>query len=335
VSATPNHDLEIRMRVAVGGISAKTTMRQNHDEPIGKILAKAGFEIVNPGERADVFLCIDYKYEDIVKARKSGLGKQHSILLRNEPITVWPKNYRIQAHKEFDLIINMDRLSTHNCVSEYHPQFWPTNYGNNPIEKRNLNRPIFIYSNKLSFVKGEYYSLRRECLHKIPEIDHYGNNWNLDFIKKLKILLGTLRIEMSAKHFRLKNGSKYWFKNWKSWKGVASNKYKLYEQYKFAIVIENCDDSLTEKIFDAFFNFTIPIYVGPNLRDWGIPEALAIQVNPNISDIKLGIEKAKLKNYQSWKIELKEWLEKEETKKNWSSTEVFQRLIGAINRIST
>jgi hypothetical protein len=50
----------------------------------------------------------------------------------------------------------------------------------------------------------------------------------------------------------------------------------LFNQYKFVFVCENCDDYITEKIFNCFFSRTIPIYCGSNKINYYFNESVFI-----------------------------------------------------------
>jgi hypothetical protein len=97
------------------------------------------------------------------------------------------------------------------------------------------------------------------------------------------------------------------------------------------LIVENSLDALTEKLFDSFFNCTIPVYVGPDLSSWKIPQKLAIQVNPSIEDVQRGINYAMTIDYEKWKYELINWLEEDETRNYWASESVFKRLFKVID----
>ncbi len=306
-------------------------MHQGHPKSFFKILQEAGYAVVDKMEDAEIFLSIDLKKDDIRLAQRSGIKREKCILIRNEPEIVWPLNYKKIAQKYFGVIVDLDRLSDGNSISLGHPQFWPAQIGIRELEFRNQSKAVFVFSNKLSFVKGELYSFRRECLVKIRNLDHFGNSWDLSLSKRIKIIIGTLRIEITARNYRFKYGAKHWFSKWHSWLGPVPDKYGKYQDYKVALIVENSLDALTEKLFDAFFNCTIPVYVGPDLNSWKIPPKLAIQVNPNIEDVQRGISNAMTIDYEKWKCDLISWLEEDETRNYWSSESVFNRLFKIID----
>lgn len=309
-------------------------MHQGHSKSFFEILKEADYVVVDKMEDADIFLSIDLKKDDIHLAQRSGIKREKCILIRNEPEIVWPLNYKKIAQKYFGVIVDLDRLPDGSSITLGHPQFWPAQMGMKELQFRNQCKAVFMFSNKLSFVKGELYSFRRTCLVKIDRLDHYGNSWDLSLSKRIKILIGTLRIEITAGNHRFKYGAKYWFLNWPRWLGPVHDKYGKYQDYKVGLIIENSIDALTEKIFDSFFNCTIPVYVGPNLDSWKIPQELAIQVRPDIGDVQTGINYAMNIDYEKWRSDLIYWLDKEETRNRWSSEFVFRRLFKIIDSVA-
>ena len=50
-------------------------------------------------------------------------------------------------------------------------------------------------------------------------------------------------------------------------------------------MIENSLDYISEKLFDCFKSGTVPIYIGPNLEEFGIPSNTVIVAPDNIEDL--------------------------------------------------
>ena len=66
---------------------------------------------------------------------------------------------------------------------------------------------------------------------------------------------------------------------WKNYKGLADNKYEIYQRYKFAMCLENTYGTrgyITEKIMDCFKAGIVPIYKGaPDIQKY-IPDSTYI-----------------------------------------------------------
>jgi hypothetical protein len=65
--------------------------------------------------------------------------------------------------------------------------------------------------------------------------------------------------------------------------GEVVDKHQIMKDSKFSLVIENSNFVITEKIFDAIINGSVPIYIGPELSNFGIPKEVAIEYNYKLS----------------------------------------------------
>jgi hypothetical protein len=103
--------------------------------------------------------------------------------------------------------------------------------------------------------------------------------------------------------------------------------------YKYSIVIENTSNYVSEKLFDSLLSGCIPIYVGPDLSLYDLPENLYLQAEPNFADIKSKMTHAQEQNYEEWAENVKVWLEQANTKENWSQEFFFKKILTAIKKI--
>lgn len=121
---------------------------------------------------------------------------------------------------------------------------------NNPyyFEDINLNKKEFkskklmtnISGNKYSNNPKELYTARRNVIQYFEdsnsnEFDFYGVGWNK--------------------------------KEYKNYKGIVDDKIEIYQNYKFALSLENMihtNGYITEKILDCFKAEIVPIYLGPD-----------------------------------------------------------------------
>jgi len=142
---------------------------------------------------------------------------------------------------------------------------------------------IIIQGNKFSARRGELYSLRREIISKLSEVDLFGTNWNkgfgFDFFHWSSSFINTNLKDFSFKSLR-KIG-----KTHKNYCGEVENKHELLSKYKIAIVIENSPDFVSEKLFDAVRSGCVTIYVGPNLIKYGIPQGSSIETIANSASL--------------------------------------------------
>jgi hypothetical protein len=83
---------------------------------------------------------------------------------------------------------------------------------------------------------------------------------------------------------------------------------------------------MSEKLFDALFAGCIPIYVGPKVANYGIPEGLVIQAEPNLESIQLACESARRADYDAWFRRMKSYLDLDSTRAKWSHENVYQEI---------
>jgi hypothetical protein len=64
--------------------------------------------------------------------------------------------------------------------------------------------------------------------------------------------------------------------------GPVEDKHAILKQSKFNLVIENAPETVSEKLFDALLAGTVPIYLGPKLSDYKLPNGLVIEYDGNV-----------------------------------------------------
>jgi hypothetical protein len=233
-----------------------------------------------------------------------------------------------------DLIVDVGRPNASGGIRVNWPQTWNLDYIEgiqNPNVPR-ANRFAVINAHKLSFVPGELYSLRRHFVTQSAQIDTWGPNWDakiwrrgMTAIKEFIIALGHgAGVSLSA--------LKFWFNNPTSYRGLSSNKLETLASYRYSLVIENTAEFMTEKLFDSVFAGTFPIYVGPEIELFGIPSFVALQASPNVDSIAKAMEAALDVDLESWRTKTLSWLKSEGIEQQWSSMNVFESIVIAIER---
>jgi alpha(1,3/1,4) fucosyltransferase len=266
-------------------------------------------------------------YFDIVNGISSDpLVKK--VLIRQEPEIVLPNNYKKKYTSKFDQIISVGRDSNHVGFSVNWPQIIPKQV--KLIKNRDPNKVVLINRNLLNFKSPELYSLRREVCFKSNQIDLYGFGWNIPATSSLK----TIMIEVQKflkKPTKIKlSGARYFLRKQKNYKGVALDKIEVMQQYKIALIIENSPIYVSEKLFDSFAAGCIPIYVGPNLDYYDIPDSLYLQSDSNYKSIINNFKVARCIDYELWLSQLNDWLSANRTYENWSKEFFLKRIIDLI-----
>lgn len=315
-----------QIRFHVFGANGGIPLSVNADNSLKDLLSKTNL-LGGPNRGgSDWALVVDVNRSALKSIKALGFEPERSILIRNEPEIVCPLNYSKRVSKKFACIIDVGREGEDSSYSTPWPQSWPAPSGEHSLVAGRLTRPVIINANKLSMIKGELYSLRREVINA-NLVDVYGPKWGSGLNHRLRTLLGETLIALFARrlpHFR---ALKLWFAKHPSDQGVCFDKHETLRGYRTAIVIENDKTYMSEKLFDAFFAQTVPIYVGPPLSNYGIPPELVITAQPNLKDIKLAIEKSLELDYESWKSELDKFLERSEIRETWEAHRVHHRLL--------
>lgn len=228
------------------------------------------------------------------------LEPKRCILIRQEPHVVCPENYSTSTIALFGKIVDVGRACPESTLSIPCPQVWPEALPDpGSMTSRNLSTPVLMNANKMSFIRGELYSLRREIIHR-EVVDLYGPRWDSKVLARMKTLAGELAICLrSFKKPSAKSIAK-WFRSHPRYLGLAADKISVYSGYKVVLAIENSREYMSEKLLDAIFAGCIPVYVGPPLEDFGIPEALVVQSEPNPRAVASAIKIAKAMDYPTW-----------------------------------
>lgn len=318
-----------QFKVYVGGLYGSSLLSPRSPETLKSKLRDFGFTIVGLNEDPDTYVAYDYDEDDSRRVETLGIPAERRILIINEPKVVWPLNNLNRNLLKFGLTLSLGRPGVFRENGENWPQFWVEDTPKN-IEYTRSSRSAIICGNKLSLLPAELYSLRRLAVSRIREIDLYGGGWDYRFTKKIKIMLSTLKITVKARQLPHWRGIRSWFWPILKSNGAPKDKLDLLARYRTTIVIENSREYMTEKLFDAFFARTIPIYVGPELDSYSIPKDLVIIAEPSISSIRAGILESELTDYDKWQRSVQEWLSREDVKANWKQEEVFLRIFNRI-----
>lgn len=257
-------------------------------------------------------------------------------LLRNEPPVVIPANYKSSRLTYFKKIIDFGVDQSNGGFALPWPQDWEKLRPYVFFREERLERTVVVASNKISFIDGEMYSLRRECQHLLPDIDLYGTGWNATSIRSALEAAKALGIAVFSKYPISKTAFRNYLARRKNYLGFSTNKLDTLSRYRQSLVIENYKGYLSEKLFDSFFAGTLPIYVGPPVHSFGIPRDLVIEANPNPTSIVEAINIGKNLDLSKWRARCWEFLNDPSVRKKWDLNEVFSTTLRIIeNKVGT
>lgn len=313
-----------------------------------------GFEL-STGMDGDYLLCVDHNAKDYRKFIRNGGSPERATLLRLEPESVFPSQYQSRIERKYALIFSPGRI-------KQEPNFWigwPYKFAANPnlpeaneirfdsYMREQMAAGVYAYNNwtkrvapatliaanKVSPIRQENYSIRRTLAKEIPRanLQVYGLLWNDSFTKKIKHRL-------AIAFFNLKQGtlpnfvSIYGglFNTYDSSFKEIDDKHKILRESKFSVVIENCNSYASEKLIDALINGCIPIYIGPKLKDLGLPENIAVEATgkpAEILEIMGSIQEGEVKEYLSSSAR---FLGDNQFLKNWTEDSVYAKVVDRI-----
>ncbi len=257
--------------------------------------------------------------------------KKRLFLLLMESEIIRPSNFKKQNHKYFEKIFTWKDSIVDNkkyikfCI----PQNIPENF---TLHNKKRKLCTLISSHKLHNHPYELYSERvraiRYCEENNIDFDLYGMWWDrFTFRHKLINTFGPLFPWFKYIKNIFHNLS---FKRFPSWKWKVDSKNETLSQYKFAISYENARSIpgyITEKIFDCFFAWCIPIYLwAPNIDNF-IPKNTYIDKNDFTSYKELYeyIIHMPKNEYENYKTNIKKFLTSKKIKK--FSSEEFSTIL--------
>lgn len=283
----------------------------------------------NSNLRDAIFLDFD---ENTLRHIKSLESIARMVLVRHEPKVVRPQNFRISYLKHMDLIVDLGRPIDSDRLRTNWPQNWDLSRLNEFVlrDHARLDRFVLMNANKLSFVSGELYSLRRKLVSRQGDIDTWGPEWDASIAQKLTKALKELVLAIWHTGVFSIQAAGSLLKAPKVHKGVSSDKIETLSQYRYSVVIENSLEFMTEKLFDCLFSGTFPIYVGPSLERFELPKFIALQADPDFESVAKAMQLAKEVDLVHWREKSLDWLNSKGIKQKWSIEYVIPKIVEII-----
>jgi len=275
-----------------------------------KILQGLGFGVSkNPSSK--YLLMIDHNEKEYRRYIREGGSRENAFLLRLEPKVIYPKQYSDKIESNYQRVFSPGLIKPRDGTSKVFG--CPYQYQANPVvptlvEHQHqsvyldmsddevleswLGRDIcisMVAANKVSSQKVDNYKIRRQIARESSTeiLEVYGPFWGADIFSQIKHRLGV--VSFSLRNGTLPNlesvyGNLHW--RYSTDKGIVSNKHDVLRKSKFTIAAENSNDYFSEKLFDAIYDGTIPLYIGPNISDSGLPENIGINIEGGVKEIE-------------------------------------------------
>ena len=252
----------------------------------------------------NLYISVNHNSSLLKSFMKSKSRNKITILIRLEPFVVFPAQYSKIVEEKYTLIVTPG--STRDFISSNFFIGWPHSFQENPANPETnstsdhfqsegqSNDKLFefwkkrkivcsmIAANKVSPIANTNYTLRRHiAMDSSPDLlEVFGPLWNESLYRKIvhrsKVAFFNIRHRTNISFESIYGDL---FKKYKTTKGFTKDKYSILKESKFSLVVENCMDYVSEKLFDAIYAGSVPIYVGPKLTDVGLPSNIAFQID--------------------------------------------------------
>ena len=307
------------------------TITNQAEESVAGYVRSIGRHTPEGGEPG-VYVFIDFDSNPSGKMPKVE-GRSPAALVRLEPSVIRPQNIRSDYLEHMSMVIDVGRSPLASNSRMNWPQRWTLKHLESPkvAGPERIDRFVIINANKMSFVQGELYSLRRLAAQQSSDIDVWGFDWDMPWFRKITKALEEILIPLEHRVGIKPTAIKGWFKKPLSFMGTSEDKLSTLASYKYSLVIENSIEYMSEKLFDSLFSGTLPIYVGPNPVDFGMPEFVAIHSKPDINSIMTAIQQARTIDLDTWRAAVLTWLRSDGVEQEWSWPFVIQRIIDNID----
>lgn len=275
------------------------------------------------------------------------------ILIRTEPKSVFPSQYHQKIESKYTLVLSPGRIEDSPMTDQFY-QFQSKDGGpdfeelttldlisrNTQVgvfdfsnwDKRKSNH-VMIASNKYSPLRDSGYSLRRAIAAKAEEleIDIYGMYWDSDLSSRLNLYARMVLFHLRNGYVPQLNSNPLVRFNSKRIKGQCFGKEALLLDTKFLVIVENSQNVLTEKIFDAIIMGAIPIYTGPRLSNFSIPTDLCLEFEDNIDSLRAALKKAQKIDFVVYLETMREYINSDEFKDRFCDINPYKALAKSIH----
>ena len=279
-----------------------------------------------------------------------GGEKSRAVLIRLEPECVYPLQYKNKTISKYELVLSAGRSTT--ARGDVFIK-WPYAYNKNPSKPDELNFDLeklvkdnqelftwdtwknrnikisLIAANKVSAISKSNYTLRKKLAHQISVngFEVYGPLWESAFLKRIRhsLVVGLVAAKQST-FPNLYSLFRHLLWNYTASKGEVEDKHLILKSSKYSLIVENSNECVTEKLFDAILNAAIPIYVGPRLESVGLPSGIAIEISGEIEEVYKALGNESEAKVQARLDEMYKFISSRDFLDSWSSENVYKHL---------
>lgn len=269
------------------------------------ILSTNSLELTDKLDESDALLVINWNPRFKRLLRKARKANKLAFLVATEPGSVIAQHRMDKFKANFYDVIEIGRARGPATICYFQDNH--LDYFEKPLAERK-SKTVAISANKSSFLKGELYGLRRKIYSTQFDLDVFGKEWERGYFwtgyMALRQLLAACRTPGRLTLRSLQFVFLFPRKNY----GPVNNKIEAMSLYRQALVIENSEEYMSEKLLDAICAGCIPIYVGASPNDFDIPDNLVVSCSSEFEAVVSGIQRAGTVDYETWKIQARNWL---------------------------
>jgi hypothetical protein len=315
------------MKFFLAGKNPRQDLEINSDTSFLGTMLRRGHELaVSLDSDVDALICVDYvASEKSILLDARGL-KIPVILVKQEPIVVFPVHRFANPGNLFDWVITkgqFDGVEMHN-----YGNVWPKSISFNTDAR--LPKFVAITANKWSAVDGQLYDLRREVYSSDSRVDLFGRGWDKSRFNTGLTALKEIIVAASSGVFPAFPDVRLMNLRPKNYCGEISEKFEVMNKYDFSLVIENCGFYTSEKLMDSLLAGNLVVYVGANIAPQNIPNNFVIQADPNLKSVSDAMDLLAKRDAKTIRLELLDWLKQDSTEKKWSANHVNATILRRI-----
>ena len=304
------------------------------------------------------FIAINHNPKDYSRFIRSGGTPKNAILIRREPQAVHPIQYQKAMENRYGLILspgavaeiqkrevllntpyaisanpNSLSFSDQSIRSVLSSRGFAEIFTLEHWHKRKYFVTLFA-SNKVSPSKRENYSVRRKIVKMHgDEIEVFGQLWSASTLSQISYRTRVLIFSLRTGYFpSLKSIYGSMFHKYPDCHGIFEDKFAISRNSQFSLVIENDSTCITEKLFDAFFSGNIPIYFGPDLAQYGIPDELYVRMKEDFNSSLLEIRGFEDMEIQKRLSAIFSYISAPDFYEKWSDERVFASIAQEIHQ---
>jgi hypothetical protein len=310
---------------------------------------KEGFEIVALGDAtAECYVALEHDSTNLRSCSRS-VSVACKILIALEPAAVTPAQHTDRIRKKYGLTIVQSPLQVGKSASMavtmgYLPApaiLKDLRMRAGSVEVADAEAIGIINENKFSFVRSNRYSTRRRLIRQLAargrHINLAGRNWDNSWMWMMdKQARAFLHCTFSLSWPNLRHLNLRSIKSIRNVNlfGRVDSEIDFLAGQVFNLVVENDPNYVSEKLFNAVISGSVPIYIGPPLPTFGIPSAIALTVDSNISGESLDTLISELTQDDIRQIRKAgaRWLDSQETQKKWNHDASFEAIVHTIRK---